>query len=74
MVRGNMQEVRLTIKEMTYNRINYDIPELTSLQSKAMDLDVTEAITDLKMLEFAHNASLSTTARMLNSSLLNFIK
>ncbi|NLM00447.1 MAG: flagellar hook-associated protein 3 [Treponema sp.] len=42
--------------------------------SREGDLDITKAITDMKMLEYVHQASLSTAAKMYQNSLLNHIK
>ncbi len=60
--------------DKTGDRVNYLIPELINLNSQEIDLDITEAITELKMLEFAHQATLSATAKLLRPSLLDFLR
>lgn len=46
----------------------------TSQISREGDLDITTAITEMKMLEYVHEASLSTAAKMYQNTLLNHIK
>lgn len=48
--------------------------ELTSSLSKVEDVDFTEAILDLKGQEAAYTTALSVTARILDQSLLNFLR
>lgn len=60
--------------EVTGNRLNYESPELVSLKAKETDLDLTQAVTELKMLEYTHKAALSTTARILQPTLLDFLR
>ena len=38
------------------------------------DLDFTKAITDMKMLEYVKQATLSTAGRLYESSLLNYMR
>jgi flagellar hook-associated protein 3 FlgL len=38
------------------------------------DQDITQAVTDMKMLEFVHQATLSATAKLYNTSLLNYLR
>jgi flagellar hook-associated protein 3 FlgL len=47
---------------------------MTKMGAEEADIDVTEAITELKMLEFAHRAALATTARILKPTLLDFLR
>lgn len=47
---------------------------VTSAISREGDLDFTKAVTDMKMLEYVKNATLSTAGKMYSSSLLNYIK
>jgi flagellar hook-associated protein 3 FlgL len=60
--------------EMAYSRLNYETPELVELNSKEIDLDISEAITELKMLEYTHQAALQTTAKIMQPSLLNYLR
>lgn len=59
--------------DATYSRLTYEIPIFTDLNSRETDLDITEAITNLKMLEYAHEAALATAARVMRLSLLNYL-
>jgi len=60
--------------QVTYKRNQTEIPQITELNSKAVDVDMTKAITDLKMLEYTHKAALSTSARILQPTLLDFLR
>ena len=55
-------------------RLNYEIPEVQGLLSREVDLDLSKAITDLKMLEHTHQAALGTSARILRPTLLDFLR
>ena len=44
------------------------------MNSREVDLDITEAITNLKMLEYVHQASLATASRIMQLSLLNYLR
>jgi flagellar hook-associated protein 3 FlgL len=55
-------------------RLNREIPDTAKLASEETDLDLTKAITDYKMLEYAHKASLSFEGRLLSRSLLDFLR
>lgn len=43
-------------------------------RSKLEDTDVVRAISDLKLKQFGYQASLASTSRILNTSLLNYLK
>ncbi|NLJ45716.1 MAG: flagellar hook-associated protein 3, partial [Treponema sp.] len=58
----------------TRSRLNKEIPDVTALLAGERDLDMTEAITDLKMLEYTHQASLQTAGRLLPKTLLDFLR
>jgi flagellar hook-associated protein 3 FlgL len=56
-------------------RLAYLQPELVRFDSQERDLDMAEAITRLKTLEYTHEAALSATARALNRpKLLDFLR
>jgi flagellar hook-associated protein 3 FlgL len=55
-------------------RLNREIPDTAKLASEETDLDLTKAITDYKMLEYAHKASLSFSGRLFSHSLLDFLR
>ncbi|HUV08051.1 MAG TPA: flagellar hook-associated protein 3, partial [Spirochaetia bacterium] len=65
------QDTRLNI---TAERLNFEIPEVQRMNSEEVDIDVADAITDLKMLEYAHKVALSTTARIVKPTLLDFLR
>jgi flagellar hook-associated protein 3 FlgL len=47
---------------------------VTKLVSREGDIDLTEAITDLKMLEYVNQATMSNAGRMYSSTLLNYMR
>jgi flagellar hook-associated protein 3 FlgL len=55
-------------------RLNREIPDTAKLSSEETDLDLTKAITDYKMLEYAHTASLSFSGRLFSRTLLDFLR
>ncbi len=60
--------------EVTDKRLAWEAPEYTGLNSKEVDLDLSQAITELKMLEYTHQATLNTAARILRPTLLDFLR
>lgn len=48
--------------------------DVTQQVSREGDLDMTEAITNLKMLDYANQATLSQAGKMYSSTLLNYMK
>ena len=60
--------------ELAYSRLNYETPVLMELNSNEIDLDISEAITEFKMLEYTHQAILNTTARIMKPSLLDYLR
>lgn len=55
-------------------RLNREIPDMTKLLADAKDLDMTQAITDFKMMEYARTAALQMAGRVLPKSLLDFLR
>jgi flagellar hook-associated protein 3 FlgL len=55
-------------------RIEYEIPEVKGLLARETDVDFTRAITDLKMLDYTHQAALGTAARILGPTLMDFLR
>lgn len=47
---------------------------VTQLVSREGDIDITEAITDLKMMEYVNQATLSNAGKMYSSTLLNYMR
>ena len=56
-------------------RLEYQKPEMVRFDSQERDLDMADAITQLRTLETTHEAALSATARVLNRpKLLDFLR
>jgi len=60
--------------QVTMRRIAYEVPQLQEQNSKEVDLDVAKAITDLKTLEQAHKAALGAAGRIIQPTLLDFLR
>ena len=60
--------------EFTYARLHTEVNDMRSLNSMTTDLDMTEAITELKMLEYTHKAALGAAGRILQPTLLDFLR
>jgi flagellar hook-associated protein 3 FlgL len=58
----------------TGKRLAFEIPLIMEKNSTEVDLDLAEAITNLKMLDATHQAALSTAARILQPTLLDFLR
>jgi len=55
-------------------RTEREIPETTDHISQETDVDMTEALTELRMMEYTHQAAIGTAGRILQTSLLNFLR
>ncbi|GHV67337.1 flagellar hook-associated protein FlgL [Spirochaetia bacterium] len=60
--------------EMTWNRLNDEIPRVAQALSNETGLDMATALTDLAMMDFAHKASLQVGARIIPPTLLDFLR
>jgi flagellar hook-associated protein 3 FlgL len=60
--------------EMAWTRLNQEIPDVASSLARESSVNVADAATDLKMMQFAHQASLQTAARILPQTLLDFLR
>ena len=60
--------------DAAWYRVNQQIPNIAAMYEREAGLDLATAATDLKKAELAHQAILSTTARLLPQSLLNFLR
>ena len=60
--------------EMVWQRINREIPDVASHLARETSVNMTDAATDLKMLDFAHKATLQTAAKILPPTLLDFLR
>jgi flagellar hook-associated protein 3 FlgL len=60
--------------EMVWQRINQEIPNVTAQLARETSVNMMDAATDLKMLDYAHKAAIQTTARILPPTLLDFLR
>jgi len=60
--------------EFTWKRVNAEIPDVTSHLARETALDFTKAATDLGMIEFAHKAALQTASKIVQPTLLDFLR
>ncbi len=60
--------------QVAMRRIDGEVPELQEQNSNEVDLDVTKAITDLKRLEQAHKAALGAASKIIQPTLLDFLR
>ena len=56
------------------NRLAVEIPEIQQRNSREVDIDITQAITELKMYEYTHKAALGAAGRILQPTLLDFLR
>ncbi len=67
---GSHDERLQTVKD----RLNSEIPQTIAMNSNEVDLDMTKAITDLKMLEYTQKAAMQVAGRILQPTLLDFLR
>jgi flagellar hook-associated protein 3 FlgL len=60
--------------QATLARVENQSLNVAAAESREADLDFTKAVTDLKMLEYTQQATLSTAGKLYSSSLLNYMK
>ena len=60
--------------EAALARLNTQIPNIAGAESREADLDLTQAISDLNMYEYTHQASLSTVGNLYKNTLLNYLR
>ena len=60
--------------EVVWNRLNREIPQTREQNSITADIDMAEAIMELKMLEYTHKAALQTAGRILQPTLMDFLR
>lgn len=60
--------------QTVYKRLAYEIPNIEQMNSNAVDLDFAEALTDLKMMEKTRQATLQTAAKVLQPTLLDYLR
>jgi len=59
---------------MTWNRLNQEIPNVAAMLARESAIDMATAATDLAMMDFAHRATLQTAARIIPTTLLDFLR
>jgi flagellar hook-associated protein 3 FlgL len=60
--------------ETVWQRLNREIPDVASHLARETSVDMATAATDLRMMDFAHKASLQVAARILPVTLLDFLR
>ncbi len=60
--------------EHTYRRLAHEKPVYQDRLSNERDIDMAEAITDLRMLEHTHRAATAVAARTIQPTLLDFLR
>lgn len=60
--------------KMTQARILHERTDIEEILSKNEDVDIAETITKLRMLEVAHRAALGVSARIIQPTLLDFLR
>lgn len=66
---SDYERAQNNIQRQSLNNLN-----VTKLVSREGDVDMSEAITDLKMLDYVHQATLSNAGRMYSSTLLDYMR
>lgn len=60
--------------QATMSRTENQVLNVTAAEAREGDLDFTQAITDLKMLEYTQQATLSTAGKLYSNTLLDYVK
>jgi flagellar hook-associated protein 3 FlgL len=60
--------------EITWKRLNEEIPNVAAGFAREASLNIADAATDLSMMEFAHRAALQTAAKVIPPTLLDFLR
>jgi len=58
----------------TWNRLNQEIPNVTAMLARESSVNMVDAATDLGMMDFAHKAALQTAAKIIPTTLLDFLR
>lgn len=66
---SDFERAQNNIQRQSLNNLN-----VTKLVSREGDIDMSEAITDLKMLDYVHQATLSNAGKMYSSTLLDYLR
>jgi flagellar hook-associated protein 3 FlgL len=75
-VLGNLGSLgaRTSRMELAFKRIEKEYVDVSANHSRLTDLDLTEAITEFAMLEQTHKAALSVAAKVIQPTLLDFLR
>jgi len=60
--------------DFAWQRINAQIPNVSNMLGRETGVDLADAMTNLKMAQLAHQASLQTAAKILPPTLLDFLR
>ena len=60
--------------ELAFKRTEKEIVDVSANASRISDLDFTEALTEFSMLELTHRAALSVSAKVIQPTLLDFLR
>ncbi|MFW5826618.1 MAG: flagellar hook-associated protein 3 [Alkalispirochaeta sp.] len=60
--------------EGAYERTEMEIPEVIAQDSRNTDVDLAEAVMELRQLESTHRAALGASARIMQPTLLDFLR
>jgi flagellar hook-associated protein 3 FlgL len=60
--------------ETTWQRLNREIPDVQTHLAREASINMTDAVTDLKMMDIAHRATLQAAAKLLPVTLLDFLR
>jgi flagellar hook-associated protein 3 FlgL len=60
--------------EAAWSRLNQEIPAVTAALGREAGLDLASAATDLGMMDVAHRAALQTAAKVIQPTLLDFLR
>ena len=60
--------------ELAFKRTEKEIVDVSANSSRISDVDLTEALTEFSMLELTHRAALSVTAKVIQPTLLDFLR
>ena len=66
---SDYERAQNNIQRQSLNNLN-----VTQLVSREGDIDMSEAITDLKMMDYVHQATVSNAGRMYSSTLLDYMR
>ncbi len=65
---------RTSRMELAYQRLEKEFVDVSAHHSRLTDIDLAEAITEFSMLEQTHRAALSVAAKVIQPTLLDFLR